>query len=265
MTTAVKTLSVKCITSGETLDEEACLQCALNNPPCGFDYVLMKAILDGEREGRPTIHVTDLVGCLRRAYYSKTLDVPISPHDRLYVFLGKAIHTALEADDELFGSETSVALPGLEGRVDTLYHNGRLLDIKTTRWMMPSKLPKADHVVQVNLYAYMLKAMGVEVNQLQIQYIDFSGPTRCRKCRVVLELIDGVHTCPKCGSMPTNAHHGALICDAPFMTEEEILDYAKTRKEVLQLSLDLSDPPEREEGWLCNYCDHTTVCSGGNE
>jgi CRISPR/Cas system-associated exonuclease Cas4 (RecB family) len=265
MTTKQKSINIRCITSGDILDEEACLACALANPPCGFDYSLMRAILDNEREGRPTIHVTDLVGCLRRAYYSKTLEISISPPDKMYVFLGKAVHTALEADNDLFSSEVFIDYPGLEGRADTLYHDGRLLDIKTTRWMVPNKLPKADHCIQVNMYAYMLQRKGMEVIKLQIQYIDFSGPTRCRKCRVMLRLIDGVHRCPTCGAFPKNAHNGALLCDVPFMSEEHILDYVDTRKEVLQLSLDLRDPPEREEGWLCDYCDHSTICLGGKE
>lgn len=133
-----------------------------------------------------------------------------------------------------------------------------------TRWMYVNKLPYGSHSTQVNIYAWMLRKMGREVNRLQIQYVDASGPTKCRKCRVpvraILDESGGIELkCPKCGNFVTSAHLGAYLVDIPLWTDEEVEDMILEKKENLEAALAMNMPPEAEPGFLCAYCSHRDV------
>jgi hypothetical protein len=136
-----------------------CLNCALSQQNvCGFDYSLLLALYkDKEREG---IHVTDLTGCLRQAYYNK-VEAPLEyPHEMLNRFLGTGIHKHIEsfADPDLYDSEMPLSAFGLVGTADVVYKDGRIIDYKTTRWLTLSRLPYGSHVQQLNIYAALLRA-----------------------------------------------------------------------------------------------------------
>jgi len=119
----------------------ACLACALaHNNACGYDYALLNALFsDKERTG---IHVTDLTGCLRRAYYEKMDGALEYPHEMLVRFVGTAVHNYIERfPSEHLDSELPLSLNGLVGTADIVYKNGTIVDTKTTRWMKPNNLP----------------------------------------------------------------------------------------------------------------------------
>lgn len=142
-----------------------CLVCALSagGPPCGFDYSLLKAMFaSNEKSDRANeIHVTDLTGCARRAYFDKREPSPEYPHEMLVRWMGSGFHGMVEGSDDYLASELPLSHDGIVGRSDIVYHNGRLVDLKFTRWMMVDKLPYGSHVLQVNVYAWMLRAQGV--------------------------------------------------------------------------------------------------------
>jgi CRISPR/Cas system-associated exonuclease Cas4 (RecB family) len=255
-------MKITCSAEKGVLGTEKCLACALDNPPCGYDYAVLKNMFgDSQHEERmSTIHVTDLTGCIRKAWYEKTIETAEYPHEMLTRWIGTKIHSAVEGSDELMDSELPVVWDSLVGKSDIVYHDGRIVDLKSTRWMMPAKLPYGSHVLQVNIYAFMLRQMGREVTKLQIQYIDASGPTKCRACRLIVRKYDGEYRCPSCGKAVKNAHLGAMLVEIPIMRDEEVLERIQERKENLENAMAMGIAPEKEPGYLCAYCSHIDLC-----
>ncbi len=215
---------IECSAGKGIMPHTDCLQCALSGDnTCGFEYVTLKALY-GTNERRPGIHVTDLLGCQLKAYWDKIDPVPEMPHKMLARTIGTAWHQFVETNDEHVQCELPVEWEDLVGTADIVYTNGRLCDNKTDPLALSSKLPYGSHELQVNIYAFMLRQMGHEVKSLAIQYLDMSGPTKCRSCRVPVEMHDGAIACPKCGNTPKDAHLGVALVEVPIMTDVEVLD-----------------------------------------
>ena len=214
-----------------------------------------------DREYRPDIHVSDIVGCAKKAAWSKKAPQPEYVHSMIYATMGTAMHAHLEEEDEHGAvSELEVAYKDVLGRADRYYEDGRLVDFKTSRWITPSKLPYGSHSLQLNVYAHMLRKTGKPVTSLAVQYIDLSGPTKCRKCRLPLEVTPSGLACPKCGNQPKNAHLGAMLVEVPIMPEREIERVFEERRRIIRDALDNNHLPEGEPSWLCHYCSFHEIC-----
>jgi hypothetical protein len=242
---------------------EKCLAHALEtgNPPCGFDYSLLKALFDDASQvaRQSEVHVTDVTGCLKKAFLDKMEPSPEYVHEKITRWMGTAVHAHAEGSDAFMDSEIALAHDGIVGRADVVYKDGRVVDFKTTRWMFVSKLPYSSHELQVNIYAWMLRNMGRPVSSLAIQYIDMSGPTKCRACRVPVRMINGEYRCPICNNAPKNAHLGAHLVEVPLMDNAYIEDRILWRKQKLQEAMTMNLAPEPEPGFLCSYCPHLRV------
>ena len=252
---------VICSSTGSVVDKSYCQTCALNVPPCGFDYALIKRVHKA-LEPRGGVHVTDLVHCLRRSFYERTDPVPERVSDVMYRILGTATHSILEGmEDENLIAEMSLEHEGVVGTVDSYYpKHKRLVDHKTTRWLVPAKLPYGDHEMQVNVYRWLLVNNGYEVDRMYLHYIDLSGPTKCRKCKLPLTENGGLFACDVCGSEYNNAHHGAVILNVPTMLIDEVDTFVMERKAMLKESLKTGKMPEATPGFLCNYCQFKSIC-----
>lgn len=259
----VSTVTILCSAEKGELPISECLSCALaGDPPCGYSYPLLKSILgDDEKSNRANeIHVTDLTGCTRKAWYDKTDPSPEYVHEKLTRWLGTQMHKVLEGTDQYLDSELRLAADGIVGTADVVFKNGTVIDFKTTRWIYPARLPYGSHSLQVNVYAWMLRQMGREVNSLYIQYIDASGPSKCRKCKVPVRMIGGVLICPKCKGPVASAHLGAVLVEVPLLSDREVLNAIQSRKENLEGAIAMGIAPEREPGYLCSYCSHYDKC-----
>jgi hypothetical protein len=259
--------TVICAAGKGEMSAADCLACALKHSPrtwCGYDYALIKRLLtDAHRTG---IHVSDLTGCLKRAYLDKVDPQPQFVHEKLIVTLGTVAHSFLEGSDEHLTSEMDLEAMGVVGRADVIYKDGRLVDFKTTRWIYPNKLPYGSHAKQINIYAHLLRKMGHPVTSLAVQYIDMSGPTKCRKCRRAYRSdIQGNLSCPVCGGTTKNAHLGAVLIEIPMEPEEEIEEYIRWKSEELQVALETGIAPPVKPSFLCNYCDHVDGCPEGRQ
>lgn len=247
----------------EVITKKQCLDCALSGKnDCGFGYALLKSIWNWSEHERTGLHTTDLTGCLKKTYFDKTSPVPSPIHTNMLLYLGTITHLMLEgAEDENFTAEMPVKGLDVVGTADVVYENGVLEDFKTTRWMYPQYLPYGSHELQTNIYAQMLREMGTEVEQIFIQYIDMSGPTKCKSCKIHVEKrADGGLACPRCGKTPRNAHLGALRCEIPVYSVEEITSVIERRRDTVLTALETATPPLGEPGFLCRYCDHTDIC-----
>jgi CRISPR/Cas system-associated exonuclease Cas4 (RecB family) len=259
----MNTDKVICSAGKGVLSKTECLDCSLGgNNPCGYDYVLLKSIFasDQSADRRNEIHVTDLTGCIARAFYDKVHPTPEHVHEKLTKWLGTSLHAIVEGKDEKVISEMKLEWGNLVGKADAYYNDGRLIDIKTTRWLVKSKLPYGSHALQVNIYAYLLRKMGKPVTCLQIQYIDASGPTKCRKCKLPVRWLEGTLACPSCGQYIAGAHLGALLLEIPLMTDEEVEDQILERKSALEAAISTQLAPPKEPGYLCAYCAHMDIC-----
>ena len=257
------TLSILC--SGElyahTLTPAECLDCALalkGQQPCGYGYRLLKAMFATQEDRTREIHVTDLTGCLLKSYLDKASPSPRYVHDMLALWIGIAVHNALDISDANVTSEIPVNGMGIVGRVDAAYDDNRIEDAKTKRWIKPSQLHNDQHADQVNIY----RALRGNGGDLQIQYIDMSGPSKCRKDQVTMRMINGEVACPKCGYTSKENHLGALLVDIPVREDTEA--FARQRVTILADAIDSGIAPEAEPSWLCGYCPHT-ICVHNKE
>jgi hypothetical protein len=205
------------------------------------------------QETRPEVHVTDMAGCALKAYHDKTSPAARFVHDMLVLWLGIVVHSAVDIDDAHVTSEIPVSKYGAVGRVDAIYEDGHVEDAKTTRWMKVNNLPYGSHEEQINMYNAMIDE---PTQDLQIQMIDLSGPTKCRKCSVLYQLIDGMAQCPNCGGMTKNAHLGAALVDVSASDPAYMRDVIEERAELIQNALDTGKEPDPEPGFLCGYCPH---------
>ena len=261
-------MKINCSAGKGVLELDECLTCAFEgNNRCGYDYALIKNMMsDKKKEARRSeIHVTDLTGCLRKAWYDKLEPAPEFVHETLVRWLGVNFHKGSEGSDDHLDSEVPLEYNGIIGTTDVVYKDGRVLDFKYTRWIIPEKLPYGSHETQVNIYAHLLRRSGREVNRLQIQYVDASGPTKCRKCKVPVRFTDGAFKCPKCEIVFPSAHLGAVLVDIPIWSDQEVEEFIRSRKDMLLGALELGLPPDKEPGFLCSYCPNVEVCQPGTQ
>ena len=242
------------------VEADECLSCAKNREnTCGIDYGLIRALLD-RQDRSEEVHVTDLTGCLRKAYWEKVNPQPRYVHEGLVLALGTAVHGFLEGSDDHMDCELPLEGLGVQGTADVVYKDGRVVDWKSTRWMYPDKLPYGSHALQVNIYAELLRQQGRPVESLAIQYIDMSGPTKCRKCKQVVVPQNGDLVCPVCGDAPKGAHRGAILKEIPMLAPREIKELIEERGGALNMALESGLVPDAEPGYLCAYCSFTVRC-----
>jgi CRISPR/Cas system-associated exonuclease Cas4 (RecB family) len=257
-------MRVMCSANKGEMEHAGCLDCALVSvrPPCGMDYSLLSAMYnDGVREG---IHVTSLTGCLRRTYLDIKFPAPEYPHEMLTRFLGTAVHAFLEGDDDHKKSEVELEGLGIVGKSDIVYESGRVVDFKTVRWMVPNRLPYGSHAMQVNIYAHLLRLSGRQVTSAAIQYIDMSGPSKCRACKVPVRMVeDGSLACPSCGGAVNGAHLGSLLVEIPLIDDREVEKFITERRDILIDAMQANVLPDAEVSFLCAYCSHTERCEAG--
>ena len=145
-----------------------------------------------ERNG---LHVTDLVSCPRKVYLGKVDPQPEQVHKALARFKGSAIHAYIDRQNSIGVKEETMEWDGVVGSPDN-YHNGRLIDYKTTKDIYKHLMPYGEHEVQLNIYAYMLEKQGKKVDSMALQYISNKGASQCSKCRVDMEWTDNGIACP---------------------------------------------------------------------
>ena len=185
------------------------------------------------RPSLPTVHVTDVVRCLRLSYLEATQAIPpdldVLSRVRLIQALGNLLHEAVgRVFPEGWLSEVSVRVCDgtlcLEGRVD-LYNpsENALVEVKTRAY--PPDRPVPHHVVQARLYASVLGA-----RRLQLLYIG-----RARGDYRVFDL-------------------------KPYGSPTELLRWAFDRGRLLLERVNARRPPEPEYGPWCRGCSFYRYC-----
>ena len=256
-------MEINCMAGRGVVTRDECLSCALNrNNDCGYDYALLRKMLNKEeQEKRSTeIHVTDITGCLRRSYYTKRFPMPEYPHETLARFLGVGFHSMVEGSDEVLDTELKLVYGDLVGTSDVVYKDGVIVDYKFSRWLKIDYLPNESHIKQVNIYAHMMRGMGRKVKSAFIQYVDASGPSKCRKCNVPVRMFDGELKCPICFNFIKGAHLGTHLAPVELMNSSDVEEMINERVGELNSSLALQALPDAEPGFLCKYCNYLEMC-----
>ena len=242
-------MKLNCMAGRGVVERDECLACALNrNNECGYDYALLRKMLNVEEQEKRSdeIHVTDITGCLRRAYYTKLFPKPEFPHETLARFLGVGFHAMVEGNDEILDSELPLEYGDLVGTSDVVYKDGIIVDYKFSRWLKPKYLPNESHIKQVNIYAHMLRGMGRKVKKAYIQYVDASGPSKCRKCGIPVRMFNGEIKCPECFEFVTNGHLGAILTEVELFPTSEVEEMINERVGELKSSMALQALPDAE-------------------
>lgn len=259
---------IKCMALKGLVTREECLACAQNlDNTCGYDLGLLSFIF-GDRQERTGIHVTDLTGCLRKSYLDRTVEVNQYPHEMLMLSLGSITHGLLDTGSDIGNTEVRTKGLGVQGTIDRIHpvvmgESERIIDYKTTRWLTPSKLPYGSHTLQVNIYAALERSLGKKIHSAAIQYIDLSGPTKCRSCKqTVVPVPDGL-ACPVCDNRPKDAHLGAVMFEVELIPDNDIKELIEERSAILTLAYEMKAAPDPEPSFLCGYCKHVETCSDG--
>lgn len=202
---------------------------------CQWTPALLLAMA-GDRDERSYLSVTELLGCPRKAVWSRQRTFYDTPDNMWLKWRGTAFHRALQLED-LNG--TSIAeqrffreLPNgvvISGQPDLIYPaQYLLLDYKSTK-RVPTK-PYEGHTLQVNAYRWLVE-QEIPILNLEIVYLDM---TQVR--RIPVELLEN----------------------------KPMLDILCNKAEQIQDGLDGFDvDPVGESGrWQCPYCPFRNECWG---
>lgn len=180
------------------------------------------------RQYRPNvIHVSEVTGCLRRAWYERRYGLA-EAHPRFIVYaIGNGVHEALQDYLARRGwqaeVELSVRVQGfkLAGHAD-LYDPERniVVELKTTS-RLPER-PYSSHLHQLNAYLYMLRT--------RVGYV------------VYIQKRDG------------------LVAVHRHRWDPQLWRHVVERAKQLHKAIAEGRPPRPEPGPLCSYCPHNWRC-----
>lgn len=213
------------------VDFDFCLADArTHKQPCQFVYPILKGMVANERKERDGIHVTGLLNCLRKVVLDTRHDVFIRPEQTYWAFRGQLAHAIVElaqSDDAVAERQFVREIKGIPiiGTPDVIYPDQRLLvDYKTTA-MTPRKGPYPHHVMQVNIYRWLVRR-HFRIEHLEIAYMDMKQTVRLR---------------------------------APVMKLKEVEEFILPRAKALKAGLSggaLPDKVDKEGLWQCwGYCE----------
>ena len=142
----------------------------------GLPEAIVEAIRNDPYDaGDCDISVTQLVGPpqIRRLRQLHEDKIEEDASDRIWALLGQAVHTILEragsagiVEERLFAEVNGYTISGQLDRIS--YEPCRLTDYKVTSAWTFIGGPKADWISQLNCYAFLCRANGINVDELEI-------------------------------------------------------------------------------------------------
>ncbi len=251
-----------CKSKGKTFTIPECLACARDHQQtCHFDYPILSGMVRLENGAKGQAYrVTELLTCLRKAFFERTRDYTVTPESRYWAFRGQLTHVLIEfADtegaiketrfykklDTVNGGEPNFVT--ITGQPDIVYPNLQLIrDYKTAVMVPKDGQARQHHIWQVNIYHWLLQGgyqiddngdfaqeVNIPIEQAEIIYMDMSKVVRA---------------------------------PMPIWDLDEVENYILGR--VLQLEAakkgQLPPVPDTHGQWQCNpqYCSFTKLCLG---
>jgi CRISPR/Cas system-associated exonuclease Cas4 (RecB family) len=205
---------------------EAFTVCDLDMVFAGFPKAALVQMIDQDRKPE-ILSPSSATACPRQRILKSQYDYYLDPAKQWGATVGSAIHNHFEDDTEWAEKHLSVELPNgvtLAGTPD--HYNPtqkRLVDYKTiasfqkfdpvTRKRGPRKLPDPKHIVQLQLYIYLLRSYEQDVEEGFIWYVRQDREATRRLCPVqpwpnehienlALELSEPIRTWKETGELP---------------------------------------------------------------
>lgn len=161
------------------------------------NHILAK--VNNEYKASPnTFNVTELLYCLRKAYFHRLNPKPLALKAAWYIYRGELLDevwTPLFRRYQVRCTYRCKSVPvAIVGKFDFLDENGVLTDLKTTKNLYYVDEPKPEHVKQVRFYAWCNA-----VPKAQLIYADFGDakvfPVEVGDCSDLLEELEGKALC----------------------------------------------------------------------
>jgi len=177
-----------CIANDKEISFEDCLACATGPNHCGMPAEVILGIISSIKDfsSEPNeIHVTELLGCIRNVYLTKTRDVATPPSSLYYAFRGKLTHSIVESykSDERNIIETRykrrVGDLVITGKPDVIYpHKKTIRDYKTCAKVPRFNTPYTTHREQLEIYKWLV-AETIPIDNLEVAYLSMTEPKLC--------------------------------------------------------------------------------------
>lgn len=198
-----------------------------------LEHILTTTLNDYEYRNE-TLHVTELLYCLRKAYFRRTqLDVEKELAQSWYQYRGSVfdqLWTGLFPRNQIRVTHRIPHGPTIVGRIDFINQEGDdlvLYELKTisNRYAIKDG-PKGEHVMQAMFYAWC-----ENISVAKLVYVSFEG--------VKIFTID-------CST------------EEPYQVVRALEERAKLLYDCL---INERLPPRTEKEWECRYCEFKDVCS----
>jgi len=222
----------------ETIKCEDCVEkCRLGNR-C-YPLAMLRRIVNGRREWKGIPSATEIIKNTRQAYLMNKEDYEEKPDQHTLALLGTIFHSTVEMDFERMTYKSMFT--GLPDWYDK--ETGELIDYKVSGEYKYKKKDYKDYTLQLNMYRLLLEQEGFSVKSMKIAFI------------------------VRDGSLTRNGTFKWI--DIPFITDEEIVDWAYIRSSNLKLAIEMdATPPICEDTWggrLCKtYCPVKNKCDKEN-
>jgi len=226
-----------------------------------FPYPLLKAIRDSIQDRGDHLSVTSILHCLRAEFLKRKTSYYARPEDMYPAFRGTLFHKLLEENappNARLEERFIRTYKGIEigGQFDSLLTfeeqvDGRrkyvLQDWKTTENLPKYDSPYTNHMIQINLYRWLLGLAPTDVT-MEVVYFNMKGVKICR-------LKDGSQP-SRGGRAPINQH----------WTDTDVERYLDDRLIKLKASFITGIPLPyayvgEDEKWECEYCPVRRECS----
>lgn len=192
---------------------------------------ILRKVNDTDYHGKPnTYSLTELLYCIRKAYYKRTDPQPLTIDQAYNIYRGKIfddLWSPLFRHNQVRATYRCRTVPvTISGKYDFLTDDGILTDLKTAKSLYFINEPSPEYKNQVRFYAYLNS-----IDRAQILYVDFGDakvfPVEVGDC-------------------------------TDLFTELEV------KAAQLYYALQQNEPPEKPlitHEWLCQKCEYQTQCN----
>jgi CRISPR/Cas system-associated exonuclease Cas4 (RecB family) len=195
------------------------------------NYIYAKATGGVYNKKPNTYSLTDLLYCVRKAWFKKRVTKPLSLESAYNIFRGKLwdeTFTPLFPNNQVRTTYKCKNVPiTISGIYDFLTSDNILTDLKTTKNLYFTKEAAPEYQKQVRFYAWLNS-----IEQAQIIYMDFGD---------------------------------AKIFSVEVGNCTELLNELERQASSLYTGFKTETPPDKQQSWLCGMCEYKTECENTPE
>lgn len=189
---------------------------------------ILERVTDGFERQPNRFYLTELLYCLRKAYFQRKLQKPITLQHAWYLYRGDLFDDAWTPLFKHSQIKCTHRVPDapivIVARADFIDDDGAVADLKTHAATRYLKEPKPEHVKQVLFYAWTNA-----IDKARLYYVDFST------CKV-------------------------FDIDVDPKEQRKLVREIEERAKTLYNALQNDTPPPREESWICKSCEYRKEC-----